>query len=92
MPCARLRLRRGGRVGHPGSSGIRGPLGGEVGWAEKCWQWCGSWLFCARRALVDAALPDDQTVGGQFGGESLATFLVRALSATDDRDGCSTGS
>ena len=46
----------------------------------------GSWLFCARRALVDAALPDDQTVGGDFLGEVLAAFLVGTLATTDDRD------
>ena len=41
---------------------------------------------------MDAALPDDQTVGGDFLGEFLATFLVAALAATDDRDGGSTRS
>ncbi len=41
---------------------------------------------------MEAALPDDQAVGGEFGGEFLATFLVAALAATDDRDGGSTGS
>ena len=35
---------------------------------------------------MDAALPDDQTVGGDFLGEVLAAFLVGTLATTDDRD------